>query len=285
MIEPEKTIKHSHKVRMSRYLLTFIVIFLGVLIGHLMREPKQPVHQPRTYDEIVASGVLKATTEYNAIGFHAEGDSIEGFHHELLQAFANNKGLKVEMTPEMSFEKRLEGLLQGKYDILAHNTPTTSELQDTMLFTHPIIVSKQVLVQRKPVDEQDSIYILNQLALAHKTIHVVKDAPVILRLKHLSNEIGENIYIEEVEKYGPEQLIALVASGEINYVVCDEFIARDAMAHYPNLDMQLDISFSQFYSWGVSKESQVLLDTLNGWLDRYLTTKEFKQLRKKYFKI
>ena len=113
----------------------------------------------------------------------------------------------------------------------------------------------------------------------------MKDAPVILRLNHLSNEIGENIYIEEVEKYGPEQLIALVASGEINYVVCDEFIARDAMTHYPNLDMQLDISFSQFYSWGVSKGSQVLLDTLNGWLDRYLTTKEFKQLRKKYFKI
>ena len=86
-----------------------------------------------------------------------------------------------------------------------------------------------------------------------------------------------------MDKYGPEQLIALVASGEINYAVCDEFIARNAVEQYPNLDMKLDISFSQFYSWGVSKQSQVLLDTLNVWLDKYLKTKAFKQLQKKYF--
>ena len=283
MTESVKPSTTPHKVRMNRYLLTFVVIFLGVLIGHFMQKPKPTRTQPRTYEEIIASGELRATTEYNTIGFHAEGDSIGGFQYELLQAFAQSKGLKAVFTPEMSFDKRLTGMLEGKFDILANNTPTTSELQDTMLFTHPILVSKQVLIQRKPTDEQDSTYIRNQLDLAQKTIHVVKNAPVIQRLNHLSNEIGENIYIEEMDKYGPEQLIALVASGEINYAVCDEFIARNAVEQYPNLDMKLDISFSQFYSWGVSKQSQVLLDTLNVWLDKYLKTKSFKQLQKKYF--
>lgn len=285
MTEPTKPTKNLHKARMKRFLWIFFVILLGVLLGHLLKKPKKADYHPRSYEEIIASGVLKATTEYNSISFHADGDSIAGFHYELLQAFAQSKGLKAEITPEMSFEKRFDGMIEGQYDILANNTPTTSELQDTMLFTHPIIVSKQVLVQRKPTDEQDSVYIRNQLDLAHKTIHVVKDAPVILRLNNLSNEIGETIHIQEMEMYGPEQLIALVADGEINYVVCDEFIAREAIESYPNLDMKLDISFSQFYSWGVNKKSQTLLDTLNVWLDTYMTSKAFRQLRKKYFKI
>ena len=40
----------------------------------------------------------------------------------------------------------------------------------------------------------------------------------------LSSRIGDTIYVEEIEKYGPEQLIALVAHGDIDYAVCDESI-------------------------------------------------------------
>ena len=50
----------------------------------------------------------------------------------------------------MSFEKRQEGILTGKYDILANSTIATSESKDSLLFTHPILLNKQVLVQRKP---------------------------------------------------------------------------------------------------------------------------------------
>ena len=110
----------------------------------------------------------------------------------------------------MSFEKRQEGILTGKYDILANSTIVTSESKDSLLFTHPILLNKQVLVQRKPEQENDSMYIHSQLELARKTLHVVKGSPVLLRIHNLSNEIGDTIYIQEVRKYGPEQLLAMV---------------------------------------------------------------------------
>ena len=85
-------------------------------------------------------------------------------------------------------------------------------LTDT--FTQAILLDRQILVQRKPINENDSSYIDSLLKLAQKTIHVVKESPSILRIQNLSNEIGDTIYIEEVEKYGQEQLLAMVAKDQ-----------------------------------------------------------------------
>ena len=93
---------------------------------------------PREYAEIAASGSLRAVTEYNSISVYADGDTVSGFHYELLHAFAHSKGLKPEITPEMSFSKRLEGVQKGTYDILANSTVVTTEYKDYLLFTRPI---------------------------------------------------------------------------------------------------------------------------------------------------
>ena len=77
------------------------------------------------------------------------------------------------------------------------------------------------------------------------------------------------LYIKEVEKYGPEQLIAMVAHGDIDYAVCDEQIARAAADSMPQIDISTDISFTQFYSWAVSKKSPALLDSLDTWLEDF----------------
>ena len=82
--------------------------------------------------------------------------------------------------------------------------------------------------------------------------------------------------------YGPEQLLSLVAHGDIDYAVCDESVARAMIDSLPQIDIHTAISFSQFYSWGVNKQSPALLDSLNQWLRSYKQTKEYKQLIKKY---
>ena len=172
----------------------------------------------------------------------------------------------------MSFEERLEGLSEGRYEVIACGLLATSELKDSLLLTSPITLNKQVLVQRKESGENgenDSLYIRNQLDLAGRTLHVVKGSPSILRIQNLGNEIGDTIYIKEIAKYGPEQLISMVAHGDIDYAVCDESIARTAADSIPQIDINTAISFTQFYSWAVSKQSPALLDSLNTWLDKF----------------
>lgn len=66
---------------------------------------RQRKGKPRDYQTIVESGILRAVTEYNSISYFADGDTVSGFHYELLNAFARSKGLTPEIIPEMSFEK------------------------------------------------------------------------------------------------------------------------------------------------------------------------------------
>ena len=135
---------------------------------------EKPSGHPRDYAAIAKEGVIDVATEYNSISFYVDGDTVSGFHYELIQAFAHDKGLKTEITPLMSFEERLEGLSEGRYDVIACGILATSELKDSLLLTSPITLNKQVLVQRKENGENDSLYIRSQLDLAGRTLHVVK---------------------------------------------------------------------------------------------------------------
>ncbi|MFA6809413.1 MAG: transporter substrate-binding domain-containing protein, partial [Eubacteriales bacterium] len=66
--------------------------------------------------------------------------------------------------------------------------------------------------------------------------------------------------------------------------VCDESTAHELINSFPQLDTKTAISFTQFYSWGVSKKSPVLLQTLNLWLTSFLKSDEYKRIYKKYYK-
>lgn len=271
-----------NRKKVLKYLALGIVATL-IATFFLPSRQESPYH-PRDYQEIAGEGVIHAATEYNSISFFVDGDTLSGFHYELIEAFARDHHLQTAITPEMSFEKRLQGLAEGKFDVIAYDVLATSELKDSLLLTHPIALNKEVLVQRKPTSPQDSAhYIKNQLELAGKTLHVVKDAPSILRIRNLSHEIADTIYINEIEKYGPEQLIFLVAHGDIDYAVCNESIAQAVIDSLPQIDISTDISFTQFYSWAVSKQSPALLDSLNLWLDTFKKTKAYQKLYKKYY--
>lgn len=271
------------KLRLFRYLVPVVIVLALLISVRQCDNQEKPLGHPRDYAAIIKEGILRVATEYNSISFYVDGDTVSGFHYELIEAFARDKGLKAEIIPLMSFEERLKGLAEGRYDVIAFGILATSELKDSLLLTTPIVLNKQVLVQRKKNGENDSLYIHNQLDLAQRTLHVVKGSPSILRIQNLGNEIGDTIYIEEIEKYGPEQLISLVAHGDIDYAVCDESIARAVADSLPQIDINTAISFTQFYSWAVSKQSPVLLDSLNTWLDKLQEEEEYQKIYQKYY--
>ena len=271
------------KIRLLRYLIPVIIVLaLLFCFRRCDNQQKQPL-PPRDYADIIREGVVRVATEYNSISFYVDGDTVAVFNYELIQAFGRDKGLRVDISPYMSFEDRLRGLSEDRYDVIAYGILATSKLKDSLLLTSPIVLNKQVLVQRKATVENDSLYIRSQLDLAQKTLHVIKGSPSILRIQNLGNEIGDTIYIKEIEKYGPEQLISLVAHGDIDYAVCDESIAQAAADSLPQIDINTAISFTQFYSWAVSKQSPVLLDSLNAWLDRFQKEEEYQKIYKKYY--
>lgn len=262
-----------------RYWLIAVIPVVFLTFRHCGHPADKAPQTPRDYAAIAQEGILRATVECSPVSYHAEGDSVSGFDYELIHTFAQEKGLKIEFIPKKSFDRRLKGLSSGEFDLIASGIPNTRELKDSLRLTLPLMLSRQVLVQRR---KDDSLHIRSQLDLAGQTLHVVKGSPVIPRIQNLGEEIADTIYIKEIAKCTPQRLIAQVADGKIDYAVCDEHIAQAVADSFPQVDISTAISFTQFYSWAVSKQSPDLADSLNSWLGSFMKTKEYRDIYRRY---
>jgi len=238
---------------------------------------------PKDFEQIEQDGVLNVVTDYNSVGYFVSGDTIAGFNYELIRLLKSRIPLKIEIMLEASLDKSIEGLRKGKYDVLARNIPVTSQLREELSFTEPVVQNRQVLLQRKKEHNDDIEPVRSHLALAKKTLYVPANSPAILRIRNLSHEIGDTIYIKEDFLYGAEQLAMLVASKEIDYAVCDEGTAAKVAQSMPELDYATLIGFTHLEAWAVSEKSPVLLDSLNVWIEQIKKTREYEKIYKKYY--
>lgn len=268
-------------MKVKRHLYIYIGLLVVVVGIMAWLRPKSEYH-PRSFEEIEADGVLRIVTDYTPLSYYLQGDSLTGFDYELARMVGQRSGLAIEITPEVNLSKSIEGLERGQYDIIARQLPVTSEIKEELAFTVPIQLNRQVLVQRKDNPSHKKL-IRNQLDLARETLYIVSDAPTRLRINNLAREIGDTIYIQEEETYGAEQLIMMVATGEIDFAVCDKAIAQQMSKDYPQLDCNTDISFTQFQSWALRKNDSILLDSLNKWITDIQQEDRYKKLYDSYF--
>jgi membrane-bound lytic murein transglycosylase F len=102
-------------------------------------------------------------------------------------------------------------------------------------------------------------------------------------LKTLSNEIGSEINIVPVA-IEAEQLVQMVARGEIDYTVADENVAAVNKTYYPILDIETAISFPQNLAWAVRKNSDELKTEIDKWLEDFKHSTRYAIIYNKYFK-
>ena len=247
-----------------------VLLLISCFILYFLWKSLHHTYIPRDYPEIKKEGVLRIVTSYNSIDYYISGDSIEGFQYNLCKVMEMYSGLNTEIYLENSLEKSIEGLQNQQYDIIARSIPVTVDNKEQLIFTNPISLNKQILVQRNAKNNNNIKPIRNQIDLAKKNIYVPQNSPNILRLKNLAEEIGDTIFIIEEMKYDSEQLIYMVANNEIDYAVVDKEIAINNKSQLSQIDIETDISFTQFQAWALRKESSVLLDSINTWLNLFL---------------
>ncbi|MDR3704956.1 MAG: transporter substrate-binding domain-containing protein [Paludibacteraceae bacterium] len=236
----------------------------------------------RDYKEINRKGVLRVATDYSSIDYYIKGDTAVGFQYELIQILCDSLHLKPEWVIENSLEKNVDDLLKGKVDIIARNIPITSELRKRVAFSSPIIQLPQVLVQRKAEFNNGTDPIRNQLLLAGKTVYVPKKSPNILRLRNLADEIADTIIVKEMPRYEAEQLMMMVAKGDIDYAVCDMQIAKQNALLMPELDVETAVSFTQMEAWAMRPSSPALETRINNFLKKFLQKKAYRDICRKY---
>jgi len=234
--------------------------------------------------QIQETGILKVVIDYNSTNYFVYRGQPMGYQYELLLALCDDLKVKPEITVSNNMTETFEGLQTGRFDLIAKNLTVTRVRKQDVAFTKPLKQTRQVIVQRKPSkNTPDSLFLSSTLELAGKKIHVQQNTTYSARLLHLSEEIGHRIEIVEDSVNGVEQLVAMVARGEINYTVCDENVALLNQSYYPNLDVSLKISFPQNIAWAVRKEARNWKEYLDRWIVQFKKTGEYREIYHRYF--
>ncbi len=266
---------------------TFLVLFTSACT---FRHPEaESVVLKEDMESIKEKGKIVVLTDYSSTDYFIYRGQPMGFQYEMLQQLANHLSVRLEVRVSRSIEESLGKLKNGEADLVAQNLAVTKSRLRMVDFTHPLMQTHQVLVQRKPENWKqlkpesiEAFMIKNPVLLKGQTIYVSKGSAAIVRLNNLSEEIGGNIHIVEVDE-SPEQLIALVSSGEVPFTVCDNNIAMVNSRYYPNLDISTAVSLDQDMAWAVRKGSTTLVAELNNWLAGFTQTPKYKRLYARYF--
>lgn len=277
----------------TNYILLIPVLFVFILCscsGSKRVKSEKDIKTETELTRILKSGKLKAVVDYNSTNYFIYKGVPMGFKYEILQHLANDMQVKLEISVNNDQKATFRELINKKYDLIAQNLTITSDRNPNVAFTEPLEQTRQVLVQRKPENWRlmtakavEVSLIRNQLDLAGKQVYVQKNSVYYKRLINLEEETGEDIDIVQDSIYGMEQLIAMVAKGEIDYTVCDENTAKVNQIYYPYLDVETPISFPQNIAWAVRQDSPEWLNYLNHWIINFRFSRTYRILYQKYF--
>jgi membrane-bound lytic murein transglycosylase MltF len=231
---------------------------------------------------IKKDGVLRICGEEDLFSFYSDEEGTHGFHYELVQAFAKKHGLQVIYTSKNNLEDRIKSLQNDECDLLVGPLPITSDLGNILVFTEPLYVSQFVLIQRKNTKIIPHKMVRNLINFGDKDIYTTHNRAIESRLHHLSAEISDTIRIRNWNNADNERLIALVASGLIDYGACDMYVAQSYLKRYPSIDCETAISFNHFEAWAIKPGKTELLDSLNAFISSYKNGLEYAELKSKY---
>ena len=270
---------------------TALLIFLLLSFNTCKKKEKESFANLNAIEKIKKRGTLIAVMDYNSTNYFIYRGEPMGYQYDLLKLLAEHLGVKLQVEVENDLDKNFEMLQKGECDIIGVNLTVTKERSKVIDFTYPHSQTRQILVQRKPEnwrslskDKLEEELLRNQLDLAGKVVYVQKGSSYAQRMKNLSDEIGDSIKLVEQTDKEVEELIELVANGEIEYTVADENVALVNKMYYPVLDVQTAVSFPQNLAWGVRKGDDLLKKEIDHWLKGFKRSTEYALIYNKYFR-
>ena len=260
-------------------------MLLCLLVTAGCRGNRTDSREERVHDlqQIKDSGELVVLTLYSSTSYFNYRGQDMGFQYELSEQFAKSLGVKLKVKVARNVKDLIRKLEAGEGDLIAYTLPVTKEWKDSLLYCGEDVITHQVVVQRKNGRHKP---LKDVTELIGKDIYV-NPGKYYERLVNLDKELGGGIRIHLVrsDSISAEDLITQVAQGKISYTVADNDIARLNRTYYPNLDINLKISFDQRSSWAVRKDCPQLARAASEWHKVNLTSPDYKASTKRYFEI
>ena len=227
---------------------------------------------------------LRVATLYSPTSYFIYRDAELGYDYSLVSQFCKDKSVAFHLVIAPNMSRMIEMLDSGKVDLIAYEIPKTSEYKSRVRHCGVVNYTTQVLVQPL-INKKPSITDVTQLV--GKDVYVEKDSKYHQRIENLNDELGGgiNVHIVDKDTLITEDLIRMVSNGEIPLTIVDSDIASLNKTYYKDLDVSLQLSFSQQSSWAVSSKAAPLAKIIDEWFAQEAPSAKYTELHKRYFEL
>jgi membrane-bound lytic murein transglycosylase F len=270
----------------------FAGVFLGLLLISCGNEEEEVKHAcVRDWEEMRQDSVITILAENSTASYFVYRGRNMGYEYELLHEFAKDMNIRLQIRMVYDKDTMIHLLQNCEGDIIAANTTITPRRSEGLSFSVPHLLTKMVLIQRKPVnyrkmsDDALKDSLITQIPqLKGKTIHVWKHSTYFERIHEINSAFQLNMTIVGTDgDLVTEELIRQVSEGEIELTIADQNIAEVDLNFYPNIDIDMELSEDHEIAFALRKSSHQLLDTLNYWLQDPANKSTIGEVRRKYF--
>lgn len=243
---------------------------------------------PRDLAAIEADGRLVALLPYNSTTYFLYRGAAMGYEYELLRAFAEDRGLALEVEPVREPARILDRLRRGDGDVAAARLLPAFRDARGVVFTEGLYRTRLALVQRDAAGTDEAELPARRVGtpedLAGHTIHVAEGSSALARLVEIQDEIDGDFTVVEVGGgVSAEALIRRVSRGEIELTAAQRNLARLKTSWFTNLAVRPSLGPSRQVAWAVPEGAPALRQALDAWIADASNEGLFEELYYTYF--
>jgi membrane-bound lytic murein transglycosylase F len=229
-------------------------------------------------DDIVKRDVLRVLTRNSSTSYFVYRGEQLGFEYELMQNFAKELGVRLEIVIPESREALAQYLKEGRGDIVAAGLAITEERKKDFDFSAPYNTVSELLVVPATDTATKSLADMKGMKIA-----VRKSSSYYATLEKLKAQNGYEIQIVEETKE-TEDILDGVANGTYRATVADSNIVEVELTYASRVRSIGPIGDMRDLGWMVRKEQPKLKAALDDHLKRTYRGVFYNMMVTKYFK-
>jgi len=268
----------QHRVRWLRWFAALVVVG-GCVAAFFWQTGYNDAPPPKVsqLEHILRTGKLHVLTRNNANCYYQYRGQPMGFEHDLVQSFADFLGVRLDIRLADQWEGMIPQIRSGEGDLIAANLTITPQRSRHVLFSDGYLTVRQHIIARRDVRAVSRIE-----DLEGRTVHVRRGTSYQDRLEEIARQ-GVNLRIQLHDDVPTEELIRMVAQGEIELAAADSHIAKLNRRYYPRAVPAMAISDEQELGWAVHPEAVDLRDRINSFFRTIKQNGTFDTIYARYF--
>ena len=197
-------------------------------------------------ERVLNDGVLKVGTNYGRTTYFNGVVGPEGFEYELAKGFADYLGVELEVYPYYSLNDLFPQLTNHHLDVIAAGISMTPQRMSQFSFGPAYQdVSQKVVFQQGNVRPRNLQQLDGEMLVVSGSSHS----------EALTNsQLPQTLRWQETDERDAEELLEMVAQGDLDFTVADSNILSVVRRRYPELSIGFTLVPEQGIGWAVNNE-------------------------------